>query len=383
MLTIGSLSIFRYFVPNHALGSGADTTLSALAQLATLRTRTARALVSLIDDKTQYILVEATQTSRIGSDGTDNGNNLLFGRMSLSRSMVLCGKALDLLPRQGPRSPLVVNDILDDVRLKDEPFVANHRAVRFFAAMPITTKSGSNIGTISIMDEMPRPEGLSDAELVFMADLSLAVMAHLELTRAREGERRSEKMIKGLGIFMKGRTDLNDWWLELGNTTPQGSEETRPQLQADNRQRKETGPGSITAHGSNSTKTIPPRLDAGFALDRPMVSTPMEYSKSDGDAASTSTRSERRTALPFPKTLVSVFNEQQQPQHQSSTKGDAPEREQSASTIFIQDFQESAVSAKLKEMFIRAGHIIQESIEVDGALFLGVSISASSNRSGG
>jgi hypothetical protein len=125
---------------------------------------------------------------------------------------------------------------------------------------------------------------------------------------------------------------------------------------------------------------MPPRFDAGFALDRPLVTTPGEYSRSDGDVALAPKRSERHTAI---KTVFSVFHEQQKHQHETSTAGDAPDRGPSASTIFIQDFQESAISAKLKEMFIRAAHIIQESIEVDGALFLDASISASSNRSGG
>ena len=54
------------------------------------------------------------------------------------------------------------------------------------------------------MDDTPR-EGLNDVELRFLDDMAVTIMAHLEMTRVKEAHRRSEKMVKGLGIFVEGR----------------------------------------------------------------------------------------------------------------------------------------------------------------------------------
>lgn len=43
----------------------------------------------------------------------------------------------------------------------------------------------------------------------------LTVMAHLEVGRVKEVHRRSEKMVKGLGLFVEGGRTLREWWLEV------------------------------------------------------------------------------------------------------------------------------------------------------------------------
>jgi len=373
-------------VPDQAIRSESDLTLSALAQLATLRLKTTRALISLIDEKNQYVLVEVTQNSRLRWDWPYQGKeDLFFGRMSLDRSLGLCGTALDLLSPRGPSTPLIVNDVATDERFNDHPFVASHRSVRFYAAIPIRTKTGFSIGAMAVMDEEPR-EGLGDDEIEFMGDIGLAIMAHLEMTRAREGERRSEKMIKGLGVFMKGRTDLHDWWLELRNPKPGRQQDAGPEAESE----AQSPPSPPPVTHPQLPKPVPPRFEIGFPFptDRPMVSTPMEYASSPDAAAiprSASQRSAKQKPvrpLPFPRGSSNKSSLSTVQQQQASTEVDGDQLATNASTIFLPDIQENLVSARLREMFLRAGHIIQESIEVDGVLFLDATISASSNRSG-
>jgi hypothetical protein len=162
----------------------------------------------------------------------------------LPRSLGLCGNALEIFSPQDDGvkhkswrlSPLIINDVTQSDEFKDEPFVMSHSSLRFYAAMPISTKSGLNIGTLSIMDERPR-EGLSDVEMQFLGDIAVTIMTHLEMTRSKEGHRRSEKMIRCLGVFMEGRTALDDWWLELGDKEPRQQHGPKDGAEAESKKR--------------------------------------------------------------------------------------------------------------------------------------------------
>ena len=151
--------IFEYFVPDGTLRSeSSDATLTAFAQLATLRLNATRAWISLLDDANQYVLVEATRKSRLRPDrpdrpATDEDEDLLFGRTTFARSLGLCGHALDNAARHESEwageklwKPSVVPFIVDDVagheQIRNHPFVTNHPSIRFYAAMPICTTSG-------------------------------------------------------------------------------------------------------------------------------------------------------------------------------------------------------------------------------------------------
>lgn len=335
----------RYFAPDEAPGSRLDTTLAAFAQLVALRLNTTRALISLINHTSQYILVEATQNSPLVPDQaettTDVGDGLMFGRTTFPRSLGLCGNAIESLPtspQEAPislqeaswrPSPLVINDVLHSEQFSQRPFAMSHPSVRFFAAMPISTTSGVSVGAVSVMDEKPRL-GLSQVEVEFLGDMSVAIMAHLEMARCNEGHRRSEKMIKGLGVFMEGRTNLDEWWLELG-----GKNKTRRQ-QASTKVPSPAPPGS----------PVPPPKDV------------LEYESPPESGKRSQHQDEPETPRP-----------RLPPRHTSSR-------------TYATDNRKGHISARLKEMFSRAGHIIQESIEVDGALFLDAHMNSLSERTG-
>jgi len=323
-----------------------DTTLAAFAQLVALRLNTTRALISLINHTSQYILVEATQNSPLVSDQAETttgvGDGLLFGRTTFPRSLGLCGNAIESLPtspRESPislqeaswrPSPLVINDVLHSEQFSQRPFAMSHPSVRFFAAMPISTTSGVSVGAVSVMDEKPRL-GLSQVEVEFLRDISVAIMAHLEMARCNEGHKRSEKMIKGLGVFMEGRTNLDEWWLELGGNK-------------NKTQRQQTSTGVLSPAPPDSP-VLPPK-DV------------LEYESPPEGGKGSQHQDEPET----PRPSLS-------PRHTNSR-------------TFTTDIRKSHISARLKEMFSRAGHIIQESIEVDGALFLDAHMSSLSERTG-
>lgn len=371
----------------------ADTTLSAIAQLAALRLNTTRALISLVDCSNQYILVEATQNTPLVPDTScaHDEHGLLFGRTTMPRSQGLCGHALDILSpekaglyqKASRHSPLVINDVALDSHFKDRPFVTNHPTVRFYAAVPINTKSGFTIGTLSVMAEEPR-DGITDAENKLLTDLTHAIAVHLELTKANEGHRRSEKMIKGLGTFMQGRADLADWWLELGNTKPRRQQEPEEIGVAEKGAAKtpssvptpaplscDSSGGDARAldpdlspsprHQSEPTIGTPPtpRIYVHCPPDAPVISS-FHHAPSSGkhDTQSSSGITESGDAAPS-----------------------ASMTSQSATTI-TPDFQDNLISKRLRSMFSRACHIVQDCLEVDGALFLDASISTLSEHPG-
>ncbi|RYP66490.1 hypothetical protein DL771_007750 [Monosporascus sp. 5C6A] len=394
--TAGESDIFRHFAPNQPPRSGPDTTLSAFAQLVALRLNTTRALISLIDRTKQYILVEATQTSRLLSDGAHNdSNDLLFGSTTLPRSTGLCGHALETFsPREAGAhqdewwrpSPFVVNDLAYDDKFNNRPFVTSHPSLRFYAAMPIRTESGLNIGTLSVMDERPR-QGLNDLDAKFLGDMALIIMSYLQMARYREGHRRSEKMIKGLGVFMEGRTDLNDWWLELGNKPRRHTPEEGDGAEAESQKEKE----QVSIPASGSEGRTPPGRNSGDEVSKSPSSPGGHTNRPRPTLPGTNADQPLDDGQPVPTTegdggLVSAALSQQPFKSTRSEatacpldKARAPSRGRSSRT-FTPDFQESRISERLKEMFARAGHIIQESIEVDGALFLDAHISTLSER---
>lgn len=66
------------------------------------------------------------------------------------------------------------------------------------------------------MDDKPR-DGLSNVEVGFLGDMVITIMAHLEMGRVKEEHRRSENMVKGLGLFVEGGSTLREWWLDARN----------------------------------------------------------------------------------------------------------------------------------------------------------------------
>ncbi|OIW25120.1 hypothetical protein CONLIGDRAFT_718019 [Coniochaeta ligniaria NRRL 30616] len=383
--TAAETDLFQYFVTEQqARQSVVDTTLSAFAQLAALRLNTARALISLVDRTSQHILIEATQNSSLvpHSSREHGEHRLLFGRATFPRSQGLCGYALDVLSpekaglyqRALRQSPLVVKDVARDDHFKHCDFATSHPSVRFYAAVPINTKSGFSIGTLSVMADEPR-EGLIDTETDLLTDLANAIAAHLEMTKSNEGHRRSEKMIKGLGAFMQDRIDLGDWWLELGNNNPRHLQEPEEVTLHKNSptQSPSSVPGNVAEANYSElspslddrfriTTAIPvgPQVDADYPVDAPSVPTALGAAKSRGHEIPP----HRSTSQTTTATNAAL--------HMSSTG-------QSARTI-TPDFHASLISKRLKEMFSRACHIIQECIEVDGAIFLDASITALSGH---
>lgn len=140
------------------LDSDPEEAFDAATRLAALICQTPTALVTLVDDDRQWF------KSRVG-----------FTAQETPRDASFCAHAI-LQP-----GPLVVRDTQDDERFRDNPLVLKTPYIRFYAGAPLATIDGFNLGTLCVLDTVPRV--LFDDQVAALSLLSKQVMAMLEMRR--------------------------------------------------------------------------------------------------------------------------------------------------------------------------------------------------------
>ncbi|MBL1377375.1 sensor domain-containing diguanylate cyclase [Zobellella iuensis] len=152
------------------LDTGPEEGFDALTRLAAEISGCRIALITLVDRQRQWF------KSRHGLDVRQSPREISF-----------CGHAI--LQRQ----PLVVQDAALDPRFRQSPLVAR-QSVRFYVGIPLLVQTGvSAVGTLCVADPDPRPQGLSELQLLQLATLAELVCERLRsrliIRRLRESER--------------------------------------------------------------------------------------------------------------------------------------------------------------------------------------------------
>ncbi len=116
------------------------------------------ALITLVDENRQWF------KSKVG-----------ISLKETSRDISMCAHAIL------QKTLLIVPDTTLDQRFKDNPFVVSEPKIRFYAGAPLISPSGHALGTLCVIDKVPRQ--LTDDQKQALRILSRHVMTQLELRR--------------------------------------------------------------------------------------------------------------------------------------------------------------------------------------------------------
>ena len=176
------------------IGSDVDLCLDTVITLARDLFHVPIATVSLVGEEKQIFL------GAQGLDVCETGRDVSFCSHALGRPEVF-----------------VVPDARLDARFADNPLVTGDPRIRFYAGVPLRSPVGYDLGTLCIIDRLPRV-GFSDADKATLRMLSTLVLEKLELRRlevAREqGQSRFENIAATSpdGIICADHNGLITFW---------------------------------------------------------------------------------------------------------------------------------------------------------------------------
>jgi formate hydrogenlyase transcriptional activator len=169
------------------LDSVPEPDFDVLALMAARMCGTPIGLVSFVDAERQWF------KARVGLAVTET-----------SRDVAFCAHAIL------GRDVFVVVDALADERFSSNPLVTGDPRIRFYAGAPLVTAEGHALGTLCVIDRVPRQ--LTTEQVDTLCTLSRQVMAQLELRRLASEVARvtaeSEAMIESLRVTEEFKTRM-------------------------------------------------------------------------------------------------------------------------------------------------------------------------------
>lgn len=145
------------------LDTDAEAEFDALVQAASLVCQAPISLISLVDAHRQWF------KARHGLDARETSRDVAFCAHAILDSEVL-----------------EVADATQDARFHDNPLVTQAPDIRFYAGVPLTLGDGSRVGTLCVIDRVPRRLTAQQREI--LRHLGLAAAHALEGRRALKRE---------------------------------------------------------------------------------------------------------------------------------------------------------------------------------------------------
>ncbi|KAM0345853.1 hypothetical protein ACHAPU_006207 [Fusarium lateritium] len=205
--------------------SSTSTILTALTQLGIYHVGAERAFVSLFDSEYQYFIAEATSGTYLRPSVPNHEYNESFRLCGTAarRGDDACDYTLLNKPADDPKHEgdgelpvTVVPNLVNDDRFVAHalPMLGPSYAT-FYAAVPIRTRRGINIGVYHVINTTAREWTHVNAHR--LRDISCAISDHLETESFKAVNRRNARMNRGMGSFIEGGSTLSGW--RLGTNT--------------------------------------------------------------------------------------------------------------------------------------------------------------------
>ncbi len=140
-------------------------------------------LISLVDENRQWF------KSTIGVGATETSRDFAF----CAHAILHADKLLE------------VRDAQLDPRFADNPLVTADPHIRFYAGAPLVTPDGLALGTLCVIDRVPRV--LSAEQQTALRALSRTVIAQLELRRTLVAHRRMEEQLQSLNVSLEQKVE--------------------------------------------------------------------------------------------------------------------------------------------------------------------------------
>ncbi len=139
--------------------SAPDESFDRIARLASAMAQTPVALISLVDSERQWF------KSSVGMEADETPRSLAFCAHAILSDDVM-----------------VVEDASRDPRFSKNPLVMAEGGIRFYAGAPIKTPAGHRLGTLCVIDRIPRRMDPRTREM--LRDMAAMVVSELELRRS-------------------------------------------------------------------------------------------------------------------------------------------------------------------------------------------------------
>lgn len=127
------------------------------------------ALISLVDEDRQWF------KARVGLDAEETGRDVSFCDHAMRGDQVM-----------------VIPDARSDPRFSDNELVTGELGIRFYAGAPLVSSDGHPLGSLCVIDYVPRPAGLTPLQLQALTVLARQIVSQLELRLALAQRRVSQ-----------------------------------------------------------------------------------------------------------------------------------------------------------------------------------------------
>lgn len=326
-----------------------DNVLTVFAQLASLRLNASRALISLFDRTTQHVVAEATPRLGLRTTKSGEGPDALWrGVQQLPREKIpMCNLAMRHFTDEA-KETFIVPDLTKDPRFHSASFVTDAPFHRFYISVPIRSPESYIIGSIAVLDDRPRDD-ITEEQKQLLQELSVTVMEYLLSLRAMREEHREERMVRALGVFVRGKSDLTD-----GMDSDNSSDKKTDDLAQVNQKLEEV---QISRRQDDSEQGT-----GQESSPRMLNDASSSHKKSHG-------KKKRQTRSPVRKFKTEVEG--------AESDVEKEENEQRPSlTPTTENLQKKLAPHNVRSVLNRASCLMDQALDIEGAMFIDASVHA-------